>query len=799
MIKNYFLIAIRNFQRQPTYAIINILGLTIGIVATLLIMLYLIEELRFDKYHEKADRIYRVSSSITEPDDSFKWASSQIPLAAQLKTDYPEVEEFVRFIPNDRTRFDHRDQTFFVEDVYFVDSTVFDVFTFDLLQGNPQTALHAPNSVVLAESVANKFFGPNNGLGESIKSASGREYKVTGIYKDMPNHSHLIAQAMISSNSQPNFNSSGGNWGGFFLYSYVLLKEGTDPVAFAAHLPNIVSQYVAVIFDQFDIKIEYALLPLTSIHLTSDFEGEPEPVGNMGFIYIFGMIAAFILLIATINYMNLATARATKRAMEVGIRKVLGSERWQLIGQFLSESILFTLIALVLSFIILPILLPFFNSLFELELQQSLLWSPSVLLLALAIMLTIGFLGGSYPAFYLSAFQPIEVLKGRLAKGTGNPKLRKALVVIQFVITLFMLAGTGVIYDQMNYLQNKDLGFNKAHVMTFELEGEEATAKYPTLRQKLLQHPKITHTGTSSTTPGSGFGKNLCNVENSQGVMEQKGVDSYDVDFDFFTTLGVEMLEGRAFDPTFGTDSTAAVYVNEAMVKRMAWKDPIGKKIQYGTSDTLPIFRVIAVVKDFHQESLYDPIAPLVFFPDFNNSMAHVRLNPTNQGEVKELIAYAKKSWTEIFPNQPFEYDFVDASFMELYQSDQIRSRIFTFFSILMIFIACLGLIGLASFTAEQRTKEIGIRKIMGAETSNLIYLLTRNFLLLVLLAAIPAFVAAWYFMTRWLDTFSYHTEMNYWFFALALLLTLFITFVMTGYHAIKAARGNPIDALRFE
>ncbi|MEM9821790.1 MAG: ABC transporter permease [Bacteroidota bacterium] len=800
MLKNYFLIALRTFQRQPTYALINILGLTIGIAATLLIMLYLTEELSYDQYHEKGDRIFRISSDITEPDDHFRWAVTQVPLARQLKQDYPEVEQYVRFIPGNRTRFDYEDRSFFVEDVYIVDSTVFEVFTFDLLQGNPKTALNAPNSIVLSQSVAHRIFGDEAAMGQSLRADDDRTYKVTGIYRDMPQQSHIIAEAMTSSNTVAGFNDlTAANWGGFWIYSYVLLKEGADTDAFAAHLPEVIKNHVAVIFDQFNINIKYELLPITDIHLSSNFEGEPVPVGNMGFIYIFSVVALFILLIAAINYMNLATARATKRAMEVGIRKVLGSERWQLIGQFLSESILFALFALALSFALVHLLLPFFNSLFELNLAQSLLWSPSTLLISLGIVLGIGFLGGSYPAFYLSAFEPIQVLKGSLAKGSGNPGLRKALVMIQFMITLFMLAGTGVIYDQMNYLRNKDLGFDKEHVLTFHIESDEDLERYPALRQKLLQNPKITNVGTASVTPGDGTGKNLMNIENASGVMEQKGVDGYRVDFDFFNTLGAEIITGRPFDPKFGTDSTAAIYVNESMVERMGWTDPIGKKLQMGTADTLPIHRVIAVVKDFHQQSLYEPIAALIFQPSFNNRVTHIRLNPGNNSELAELIAYVEQSWQTIFPNQPFEYEFVDSAFMENYQSDQIRSRIFSFFSLLMIFIACLGLIGLASFTAEQRTKEIGIRKILGANTSQLIYLLTRNFMLLVALAAIPAFVASWYFMGQWLDTFHYHIRINYWLFALALFFTFALTFLMTGFHALRAAQGNPIDALRFE
>lgn len=791
----------RNAQRQPVYTLLNILGLTIGIAATLFILLYITEENRFDKYHEKKDRIFRVSSDITEPDNAFRWSVTQNPLAPTLKSDYPEVEEYVRFIPNGRTRLEHNDRFFFVEKVYMVDSTVNDIFSYDFLRGDAVTALKQPNSIALSETEAQKIFGDADPMGQILKSSSDRSYTVTGIYRDMPLHSHLIANAMISSNSIPGLNNpDAGAWGGFGIYSYVLLREGTDPAAFAAKLPEVIDKYVAVIFDQFDIKVKYELLPLTDIHLKSTFEGEPEPTGEIGFLYIFGAVAVFILLIACINYMNLATARATKRATEVGVRKVLGSERGQLVSQFLSESLIFTLIALVLSFLLVLILLPLFNQAFEMQLSRSLLFSAPVLLGALGVVVLTGLVGGSYPAFYLSSFRPIAVLKGSLGKGSGNPRLRKALVSVQFAITIFMLIGTGIIFDQMNYLRNKNLGFNKENVLVFSLEGRQARDKYTTIREKLLQNPKITTVGTASTTPGDGYGKNLINLETSQGTMEQYGVDMYAVDYEYFPTLGVEFAEGRNFDTDFRTDSTQAVLVNESMVSRMGWGDnPIGRKVQMGTNDTLPLLQVIGVVKDFHQQSLYDPIEALLFFPRPNNPRVHVRIKPDSPADLSAIIAYASQQWQEIFPNQPFEYDFLDASFMELYQADQIRARIFSLFSALMILIACLGLLGLASFTAEQRTKEIGVRKVLGAKTTDIIYLLTRNFVFLVGLATIPAFVAAWYFMTRWLSTFSYHANMNYWMYIFAFVTVVMITIMATGFHALKAARSNPVRALKYE
>ena len=800
MFRNYLTIALRNFRRQPGYTFLNIFGLTIGIAATLFILLYITEETRYDTHHERADRIFRISSDITEPDDHFRWAVTQDPLAPTLKAEYPEVEEYVRFIENGRTRFEHQDRFFFEQKVYIVDSTVCDVFTFDFIEGDPDKALIEPNSIVLNESVANRIFGSKSPLGELLTTISGREYKVTGVYKDMPNHSHIIAHAMISANTFPGvMNPSAGSWGSFNIYSYVLLRPDADATAFAAKLPEVIDKYVAVIFDQFDIKVKYELLPLKSIHLTSDYEGEPEPTGQLGFLYIFGAVALFLLLIACINYMNLSTARATKRAMEVGIRKVLGSERKQLIGQFLSESVLFTLIALVLSFLLVHLLLPAFNATFEVNLGRGLLWSTPVLLGALGIVVLAGILGGSYPAFYLSAFEPMKVLKGSLAKGTGNPSLRKVLVTVQFAITIFMLIGTGIIYDQMNFLRNKDLGFDKEHVMTFAIQGRPARDKYPVIREKLLQNPKITAVGTCSTTPGRGYSKNLCNAETNEGGMEQYGIDLYGVDYEFFPALGVEFVAGRNFSSEYGTDSTNAVLINEAMAQRFNWEDPIGKKFQLGTNDSLPYNLVVGVVKNFHQRSLYEPISPLLFYPRANNRNVHVRLNPQNPQELSQTIAAVEKEWRAVFPNTPFEFDFVDASFMELYQADQVRARIFTLFSALMILIACLGLLGLASFTAEQRTKEIGIRKVMGAQTTDIVYLLTRNFVFLVALATLPAFVAAWYFMSKWLDTFAYHAKMNFFLYGLAFFAVVIITILTTGYHALRAAQSNPVEALKWE
>ncbi|MEM9918670.1 MAG: ABC transporter permease [Bacteroidota bacterium] len=801
MLRNYFLLTLRNIRRQPGYTLLNILGLTIGITSSLFILLFIIEETRFDSQHEKADRIYRISSDLTEPDDHFRWSVTQLPLANQLKEDCPEVESSVRLIPNGRTSLEYEDQFFYEEKVFYADSTLFDIFTLPLIQGNKSTALTAPRSVVLSERVAQKIFGKNDPMGKVLKTLQDTEYKVTGVFENMPNHSHLIAEVIFSSNTVPYFaNPAPNTWGGFNIYTYALLnKDNNKPAELAAKLPKIIETHVATIFDEFNIKVKYEVLPLRDIHLKSDFEHEPEPTGQIGFLYIFGIVALLMLALACINYMNLSTARATKRATEVGIRKVLGSERWQLIAQFLSESIFFTTIALLISFALIPFLLPVFNETFGLQLSSDLLITTPILASLFGILAIVGVLGGSYPAFFLSAFKPITVLKGNLSRNGGNQRLRKVLVGIQFAITLFMLIGTGIIYDQMNYLRNKNLGFDKENVMVLTLPRRLSQEKFPILSQKLLANPKFIRIGSANNQLGGTPGKLLMNMENSQGSMEQFGVDHYGVDYNFFSTVNAQIVQGRDFDINLSTDSSSAVLVNESMVKRMAWDDPIGKRVQFGTEDTLQMFQVIGVVQDFHQQSLYEPISPLLFYPNQNNYALHARIQPENSEELAQIIAHANQSWKEVLPNSPFDFEFVDEAYMDLYEADQIRARIFTLFSVLMIFVACLGLLGLASFIAEQRTKEVGIRKILGAETPDIVFLLTKNFLFIVSMAAIPAFLLSWYFMKSWLQTFAYSTSLNFWLFLLAFLLVIIMVVITTGYHALRASSGNPVDSLRYE
>lgn len=791
MLKNYLKVAFRSLKRQPAYTALNIIGLTVGIASSLLILLYIFYETSFDNHHEKADRIYRISSDIKEPDNAFKWSVTQLPLGHTLKNDYgDEVEQYVRFMPSGRTRFEKDLVNYFEENIYFVDSTVFQVFDFEFVAGNQETALDAPNSIVLNETIATKIFKDENPVGQTLKTDGNRTYQVTGVYKDMPSNSHIIADAMIS--AQTRLPAGAGGWGGFNIYTYVLLQPNVTPEAFQPKLAEILVKHVDVIFDQLNIEVQYALLPIRKIHLESDFQGEPVPVGDITYVYIFGAVGLFLIIIACINYMNLATARSAKRAMEVGIRKVMGAQRASLVGQFLTESILITLASMLLSIGVIIAFVPTFNSLLGTNLDVTALYDTKIVLSLIGILLITGVAGGSYPAFFLSSFRPVVVMKGAAGKG-GNNILRKSLVTLQFAISIFMLIGTLVVYNQMQYVRSKDLGFDKEQVMNIRLNNRNARAQWPVLRNKLLQNSNIQSVSTSQTVPGNGFGKNIVGMETEEGVMEQKGVDNYRVDYDYFSTLGIDIVAGRNFSLDYPSDSARAVMVNEAMVTRMNWSEPIGKKVTL-PGDSIPAL-VVGVVKDFHQRSLYAPIEALMFLPSRSNGSALIKIG----GDLSGTIASIKSEWEALFPTIPFEFTFIDEAFMEQYETDQLRGKLFLGFSFMTILIACLGLLGLASYTAEQRAKEISIRKVLGANTQGLIGLLIRDFVVLIMIASVPASVGAWFFGNNWLESFEYHTNVGVMVFLIVIVSTVVITMLTTGYHAMKSATANPAERLKYE
>lgn len=800
MFRNLLKIVFRNIAKDKVYSTINIFGLTIGITCSLFLLLYILDELSYDRYHKNADNIYRIVSDIKEPDNAFTWAVAQRPLAVELRDNYPEVTNAVRFIGTGREEYKNGEKVFFEDDFFLADSTVFDMFSYSFIEGDVVTALNSPFSIVITEPIAIKYFGSaREALGQSLQNSSNESFKVTGVINDVPLNSHFRFDALISESTR---RQNQGGWGGFGVYTYIQLPAGYELSKMEASLEKIIREKVNPIFEQYGIQVKYVLQPITSIHLYSKIQDEAEGGGDISYIYIFSAVAAFMLTIACINYMNLATARSASRSKEVGIRKVMGSIRTQLILQFIIESVVIAFISLVVSLVLMFLLLPAFSTLANKQLPFSHIFQTPVMMSLLGVVVLVGVVGGSYPAFYLSGFNPVAVLKGKMAARGGSVALRKGLVIIQFAISIFMLISTLVVFDQLQYLRNKDLGFDKSHVVRLDLVKREMQQKREVLLQRLKNLPQVLEAGSSDATPGQGIGKAVMQVEVNDGEFDERGVDIFSASFDFISTMGMQVVEGRDFSRDVASDTTYAALINEAMVKRMGWKNPLGKKFIFGGGggpDSRPIEKhVIGVIKDYHQNSLYDAIEPLLILLGDQHNYVFVR---TQEGDVKSSLVSVESVWKEIYPGQNFEYEFLDQDFNSQYRADEKRSQIFTVFSGLTIAIACLGLLGLSAFTTEQRTKEIGVRKVIGANVKSLVLLVSKEFFVLVAVGLIIALPVSWYFTERWLQNFAYRIpiEGEWPTFVLSGLLALAITAATVGFHVVRAAIANPVKSLRDE
>lgn len=796
MLKNLLRIAARNFKKDIWYSVLNILGLTTGITFSLFLIFYIRDELSFDRYNKKAERIFRIVSYIQERDKNTNWTITQAPLAATLKKDYPEVEESARFLSKERTLFRNGDNNFYETGVYYADSSIFKIFTYPFLQGDPVTALTEPNSIVISKSEADKYFGENKPvIGKTLRSVYD-VYKVTGVMKDVPKNSHLRFDMLISWVTLPkNYNGGNDNWGSFNNFTYVLLKPGTSSEAFNKKLVPMYEKYMAPLFAQFNVKMHYGVQSITEIHLHSKLENEPEEVGSMSYIWIFSAVAFFMLLIACINYMNLTTARSARRAREIGIRKVLGSNKKQLVFQFLSESVLTALAAVILSFLLVLLLLPAFNSISGKAFSWATLFQPFNIFLLLAIGLLTGLVGGSYPAFYLSSFKPVSVLKGGLSKASGNLNLRRTLVVLQFSTSMVMLICTWIIYTQLSYVRNKDVGFNKNQVMTITVNtGEDERGKINAMDNDFRSIAGVKNVGTGNNYPSSpNLNLNLFRVQTDSGYVD-KAVNCYSIDENFLPVLNIPIVKGRNFE-TLG-DTLHSIVVNQAMVKHFGWKEPIGMRVKFPGDTSGNYLEVIGVVKDFNQKSLYNPIEPLLFFFAPNGNMIQLKMNTS---ELKTTIAKVGNTWKKYFPNLPFEYKFLDEDFNSQYAADQKRGKIFAAFSILTILITCLGLLGLTAFTTQQKQKEISIRRVMGASISQIVSLIIVNYLWLALIAASIAFPVAYYFMSKWLKVFPYNNGISVVPFIISAIVIVFTSVLTVMFHSTKAALAKPANNLRTE
>ncbi len=810
MLRNYFKTAWRNISSQKGYVFINIIGLAIGIASSMLIAIYIFSELSYDQHHQHKDRIYRVYIDGKINNQQLKGAWTPAPLAFTVRDKYPEVKQAVRINAWDETVIRYEDRTF-VEDAFIAaDSTFFEIFTAPLIKGNPNTALTKPHTVVISESTARKMFGNEPAMGKSIKVGSHETYhEITGIMKDLPKTSHfdcnMIGSFVTSSRSENT------NWLSNNLNTYFLLSEKASPQTIEDKFPELLREYAGPILEEFlglsfDEFLEkgnryaYYLQPLTDIHLNPEIEGGMKTPHDKKYIYIFSVVALMLIVIAAINYMNLSTARASNRAKEVGLRKVAGSTRRMLISQFLVESLIMSLMALILAVIIVQVCLPYFNNLINTSLTLNYLdqWYYIPILLVLAVV--IGLLAGGYPAFYLSAFQPTSVLGGELKSGARNKNIRSILVVSQFVISAALILGTIVISRQTQYMLNKDLGFDKENLVVIRRVGV-LDDQISTFKAEVNKIPGVIHSSHSTMVPGHPNNNNAYIIE-SQPRDETFVFDTNWADEDFLKVYNISMARGRYFRNDLSAEGASCI-INQRSLKDYPIKEPLNERIlRPGGNEeemSLESFKVVGVVNDFHIRSLHQPISPYLILPDTEDRQwgyLSVKLTPANMSKTIERI---EQTWKEFSNNDPMLYFFMDNEYASLYKEEQRSSSLATAFAILTIFIAALGLFGLTSYTAEQRTKEIGIRKAMGSSVSGIVRLIAKETLRLILIALIISWPLAYYFLVNWLNNYPYRISLQPPDFIFTLLIIVVVAFITISYQTVRAARKNPAHSLRYE
>lgn len=808
MIKNYLKTAFRSLQKNKGFTAINVLGLALGLATCLLIVFYVFDELSYDRYNVNADRIYRVNEDLKLGNNRVQYAVCMAPLAQTLKNVFPDIENTVRLKNIGGMHVNKGAERFLEYSAVFADPSVFDVFTLPVIYGDKKTALTEPNTVVITEATAKKYFGRTNVVGENLIIDGNLEkpIKVTAVIKNIPEQSHFHADFLVSMSSNPDSRST--EWLRSDFNTYVLMRKGADYKKTEAQFPKLLrtnsgdqmQAELKMSYDKFEKSGSFFrlnMMPLTDIHLHSSQSGELGINGTSQYVYIFSAIAIFILLIACVNFMNLSTARSSNRAREVGVRKVLGSPRKYLIAQFLSESVLITLVAVVIAILLALFLLPAFNQLSGKNIvvtAHTLIWLlPS----SLIAVLFIGFLAGLYPAFFLSAFQPIDVLKGKISNGFKGGLMRSFLVVFQFSISIFLIIGTLVIYNQLHYIQNRDLGYNRSQVLVidnaFELGGHAKTFKQEI--KQLAGVENATLTGFLPTAPNrsTAIFYKQAQADPKQAIFPQ----TWNVDEDYINTLGMKIAAGRNFSSQMSTDSNSLV-INASAARFLGFPDPVNKiiyKSSGGTNPTFKAYTIIGVVKDFNFSSLHDNISPVIMQLGDDEGALSIKVQTAN---LPALLKQVENDWKGLTPAH-FQYSFMDQDFNALYRSEQNIGTVFITFTILAIVIACLGLFGLAAYAAEQRTKEIGIRKVLGASIASITSMLSKDFIKLVCIAILIASPLAWYGMNKWLQGFAYRADFNWWFFVAAGGIAVFIAFITVSFQSIKAALMNPVNSLKAE
>jgi len=806
MIKNFFLTALRNVFKNWSYSAINILGLSIGLAAVIYIALFVQFELGYDKFHENGENIYRVGVYGMMMNNEMNMAVTAAPMAGAMKSDYPEVVNTCRLRESGDWLIRYKDKKFNEKEFLFADSTFFDFFSFKLLKGDPKTVLTDANNIVMTETGAKKYFGSEDPIGKFLKVEDDTTlYEVVGLMEDPPENSHfhfdlLGSMARIGS-SRNTF------WVNHSFYTYVQLEPGTDSDKFTEKMQLMVDKYVGPQIEQaLGVNMEefansgnsfsYFLQPITNIHLHSNIQYEIETNGNMQYIYIFISIAIFILVIASINFTNLATARASNRSKEVGIRKVVGALKKQLVFQFLTESFIITLISLLLAVVMLELFIPALNNLVQIPLDLSYFSYWYIVPILLLLIIIVSLMAGSYPSFFLASFRPVAVLKGKLKLGAKSGMLRSVLVIVQFVVSVFILLSTYTVSSQLKYMMNKDLGFDKENILIIR-RSDALDNQMESFKSELKKIPGVIEVTNSNSYPGVDFSNNAFFKE-GESTSNTYLLNQSWVSFDIGKTFGYELVEGRFFSREFPTDSNAVV-INEAAVKSLGLEDPVGKALLRPSGpNELTRMPIIGVVKDFNFKSLHNKVEPAAFtlMPGNWEGVVSVRLKPES---INNSISQIQNVWESFKSEYPFEYFFFDDHLEDLYKSEQRTNSIFILFSVLSILIAFMGLLGLISFIAEQRKKEIGIRKTFGSTSTGIVTLISKDILKLIVIASVISWPIAYWVMNNWLQDFSYRIGINYFMFIVIPLLTIGLSILTVIYQTVKAARKNPAETLRYE
>lgn len=793
MITNYLKIALRNLWKQRFFTLINVSGLMLAVTVGLIIYLYVTEELGHDNGLIKKERVYRLLRDATLNGEDYLIGITSAPFADGLKNDFPlEIDETLRVYSN-QLSVAYEDKTFLEDDFIMADSNFFDFFHRDFIVGDPVQALSLPNAVVITEEIALKYFGDDEPMGKTIRVNDQFDYIVTGVIKQIRVKTHLPFD-MVANNAVLKNENWFSQWWSNSMITYLTLNPAASRTALEKRFPAFMDKYFGEDFIRFQTRIDLVLQPVEEIYFQGTLKYDVVNTGSVVTVRILAAIGVFVLLIACINFINLSTAKSISRAREVGIRKTLGSSRKRIVLQFLAESYLVTMIAIVLGFMAVELSLPLLNDIFETDLNFSWL-DGSIWRLAGATIILLGFATGVYPAFVMSGFSPVKALKGKGGKARGNGTLRKVLVVIQFAISIFMITATLVMSGQLGFLKNKNLGFNKEDVLLLELNNTEVMNKANTLKNRLLESSLITEVSCATGEPG-GFHDTM--TYEIEGLEDNLRLRTVFCDTDYIKSLHLEVIAGRDFSENYSTDQSNALILNERAVRDIGWtpEEAIGKQILNSFLDSIPR-QVVGVVKDYHFSSLKNSIEPLAItaVTSANTALMVIR---TSGGEITAVVEELREKW-DGFTSFPMEYRFLDSSLDRLYQEEQLQAKLFTVFSSISVFVACLGILGMASFMVTQRTKEMGIRKVLGASAASITLLLTGGFLTPVVLANLLAVPTGWYFSHQWLNTFAYHIDISVTIFLLAALIALGIAFLSVTFQSLKAIRTNPVDILKDE